>query len=158
MDRNNDWWQQYEQIANKLEAEASDNAPAALDLPAPLKGLLNVAADDIRTLASGLRQHEREEAERLSYSEAPRWKSLEEIKDSILPSRVEYPMGYYPGGIGPGSFDPELMYLHALACQGGMIHTIEMKSWSVLWLMDYVDWKKVMEHEENRKAMENDPA
>lgn len=73
----------------------------------------------------------------------PKYNTLDELTVSELPIHVEFPQDYFPKGIGPGSFDPQLMYLHALACQQGMIHTIEQKSWVLIWLLDHVDWDNV---------------
>lgn len=147
---NEHWSEQYEATAKMLEAEANDETPGRS------VGLLNRAADDIKTLVDGLKKREAEEEERLPFSDRPRYSNSEEINVSNLPTHVEYPIGYFPKGIGPGSFDPALMYLSALAYQGGMLHEYPMKSWSVLWLLDYVDWDKVRQTHQMDFKMEND--
>ena len=51
------WWEQYEDRARSLSLFGD-----AYPVGAPEKALLYGAADDIRTLVDGLKQHERERA------------------------------------------------------------------------------------------------
>lgn len=129
------WSEQYEETAKQLKAEADDATPGES------VGLLNRAADDILTLVDGLKRHE----EAVPFSDGPRYESLDDLKKSNLPTHVEFPRNYFPKGIGPGSFDPQMLYLHALALQVSMIHESMQKSWMIIWLLDHIDWDKIRE-------------
>lgn len=49
----------------------------------------------------------------------------------------EIPQKYFPKGIGPGSFDLELMRAAAKSCNHAVISTnVEVKPWVLLWLLD----------------------
>lgn len=122
------WSEQYEETAKRLE----------------LLGI-NDAADDIRVLVDGLKQYE-DENKKHDMQQAPRYLTHQDVLNSNLPQHVELPAEYFGIGVGPGSFDPQLMYLHALAVRNhafsGMV-PYETKSWVVLWLLDHVDWDKL---------------
>lgn len=72
-----------------------------------------------------------------------KYKTIEEIKNSDLPDRIEFAEEYFPEGVGPGSFDPQMLYMFALASNAGRINECVTKSWVILWLLDHVDWQKV---------------
>jgi hypothetical protein len=56
------------------------------------------------------------------------------------PEYVEIPMSYFPSGVGPGGFAPQVLRASAEAYQRSLIHDMEVKSWVVLWLLDHVEW------------------
>jgi hypothetical protein len=125
------WSEQYEETAKRMELLGHHEA-----------------SDDIRTLVDALKQYEHEEKERLEPPlSAPRFLTTKDVLDSdYFPERVDFPKEYFPADVGPGSFDPRLLYAHALTIRassvGGMI-PYETKCWVILWLLDHVDWHRV---------------
>lgn len=127
MDKN--WEEQYEDTAKRLELLGDSSA-----------------AEDIRTLVSALTDciSERDSKEKKNPRWAPRFLTPKDALDSDLPDKVEFTKEYFPLGVGPGSFDPKLMYAHALTMRASSVGGIlpyETKSWVILWLLDHVDWE-----------------
>lgn len=79
--------------------------------------------------------------------------TMTEIIIDNLPDHVDIDMRYYPDGVGPGGFSPVVLKAHVDMCQLARIHEMDgIKSWIVLWLLDHIDWDRIVTEEVNMKA------
>lgn len=76
-----------------------------------------------------------------------------QITDNEFPDHVDIDMKYYPDGVGPGGFSPATMKARADMFQRGTMHDMDgIKSWVIIWLLDHIDWDRVVTEEINMKA------